>query len=352
MFFSLFIHLLSSFYSSSAIVTFLFLAIFLHISSSIFSFSYFLFTNISFYDLVFSSCYLSPSLSLSSILFLLIAIYYWFLTVIYYHPLTAIYYYLLAYCYLSSHFCCCHLSLIFIRIYIQILLISHLFTSPNPDFFYFPWHFLSIYHHLIILPFYLSITIYFYLFLTSFYLTAISLHVVISYFCPSLYYLFAFFFLLAIHCYLLTSLPLMSAFPLTIFSISLSRVYSAFCSIFSCSLSIYLLSLLIYLLLDARVHQTTAICCTYPLLFWSADWGVKGGVPIFLMCCLPLQIRSRRKRFPKVFSFPYKGFDKVVKRQGSFGCWVRAYSLTWHKSISTSYKRNGYRLNVGSDWEI
>lgn len=110
------------------------------------------------------------------------------------HPLTAIYDYLLAYCYLSSHFCCCHLSLIFIRIYIQILLISHLFTSPNPDFFYFPWHFLSIYHHLIILPFYLSITIYFYLFLTSFYLTAISLHVVISYFCPSLYYLFAFFF--------------------------------------------------------------------------------------------------------------------------------------------------------------
>lgn len=76
MFFSLFIHLLSSFHSSPAIVAFLFLAIFLYISSSIFSFSYFLFTNISSHDLVFSSCYLTPSLSLSSVLFLLIAIYY------------------------------------------------------------------------------------------------------------------------------------------------------------------------------------------------------------------------------------------------------------------------------------
>jgi hypothetical protein len=31
------------------------------------------------------------------------------------------------------------------------LLVSYLFTSPTSDFFYFPWHFLSVYHHHLII---------------------------------------------------------------------------------------------------------------------------------------------------------------------------------------------------------
>jgi len=127
---------------------------------------------------------------------------------------------------------------IYLCIFVAAIYLPYLFTCPPisclfPIFSHlqiltFPFH-LSSSHHLIISSSYLSISPSLSIF-TSF------LHPFISLLSLCL------FFFLAIHCYLLTSLPLMSAFPLTTFSISLSRVYAAYFSIFSCFFAIYLIS--------------------------------------------------------------------------------------------------------------